>query len=289
VVHQTHKINILSPSLPAVKTETTMTRIRVLLVAALTLAEAFSPPVPTTRTLIRCQPLTLHERCAYSSTSRHDKRTSPLFISDNDENVIEVSADTLTEEEKAQAVGNLVANDEWEGLTMELSELIRTAVVEDIKSNAREFLGKDDYKVGDISKEVDSRVKAEVARMRGKEDYEIGDLVVVMDNMAKDMTSELTGKPYETGDLSKEIDKRVKGAVANFCGKEDGQYEFGDLSKEIDRRVKNRVSEYIGKDYEFGDITRQIETQRKAWVKDFLGEKAAEEYQVSCSLSTACA
>ena len=30
---------------------------------------------------------------------------------------------------------------------MELSDLIRTAVVEDVKKNAREFLGKDEYKV----------------------------------------------------------------------------------------------------------------------------------------------
>jgi len=74
-----------------------------------------------------------------------------------------------TEEEKAVAVGNLVENDEWEGLTMELSELIRTAVIEDVKKNTRDFLGKDDYKLGDFSKELDSRVKSEVANMRGKE------------------------------------------------------------------------------------------------------------------------
>lgn len=183
-----------------------------------------------------------------------------------------------TEEEKTEAVGNLVENDEWEGLTMELSEVIKIAVVEDIKKNTREFLGKEDYKMGDITKQIDSRVKSEIASMRGKEDYELGDLIVVMDNMAKDMTEDITGKPYEAGDLSKELDKRVKGTVAEYCGKEE--YEFGDLSKEINKRVKNRVVEYTGKDeYEFGDVSRQIEKQRKEWVKGYLGEEAAENYQ----------
>lgn len=92
------------------------------------------------------------------------------------------------------------------------------------------------------------------------------------------MTEELTGKPYEAGDLSIELDKRVKSAVADYCGKE--AYEFGDLSKEIDRRVKDRVADYIGKDeYEFGDVSRQIEKNRRAWVKDFLGEEASENYE----------
>jgi hypothetical protein len=81
----------------------------------------------------------------------------------------EGSVDDLFESEsdKKRAVGNLVEDDEWMGLSMELGELVRTAVIEDLKKNAREFLGKDSYKVGDISKEIDSRVKEEVARFRG--------------------------------------------------------------------------------------------------------------------------
>ena len=75
---------------------------------------------------------------------------------------IDVDAITFSsDEEKKQAVGNLVADDEWMGLGMELSEAIRMAVIEDLKQNARDFLGKDDYKIGDISKEIDSRVKTE--------------------------------------------------------------------------------------------------------------------------------
>ena len=45
----------------------------------------------------------------------------------------------------------------------------------------RDFLGKEEYKVGDVSKEVDKRVKAEVARLRQKDDYELGDLSIVLD------------------------------------------------------------------------------------------------------------
>ena len=133
-------------------------------------------------------------------------------------------------------------------------------------------------KVGDIAKEIDNRVKTEVANMRGKEEYELGDFVTAMDEMSKSMTEELTGKPYEAGDLSIEIDRRVKSAVADFCGKDE--YAFGDLSTEIDRRVKDRVSAFTGRDeYEFGDIAREIESRRQEWAKDFLGEEAAANYQ----------
>ena len=78
----------------------------------------------------------------------------------------------LTAEEKEQ-IGNLVANEEWSGLSMELTEVIATAVIEDLKKNSRDFLGKDDYSVGDFSKEIDKRVKDEVAKMREKDDYEV--------------------------------------------------------------------------------------------------------------------
>lgn len=76
----------------------------------------------------------------------------------------------MTAEQKKVVVGNLVAEDEWNGLTMELAELVRLSIVEDLKKNSREFLGKDDYKLGDFSKEIDSRVKDQVAMMRDKEE-----------------------------------------------------------------------------------------------------------------------
>jgi hypothetical protein len=73
-------------------------------------------------------------------------------------------------QKKKEAVGNLVADDEWAGLSMELSEVVRVAVLEDLKKNTRDFLGKDDYSVGDITKEIDARVKEGIADLRGKED-----------------------------------------------------------------------------------------------------------------------
>lgn len=207
----------------------------------------------------------------YSSESEGEEPTV-------EEMEVLVEKSKLTTEEVAE-VGNLVADDEWMGLSMELSEMVRVAVLEDAKKNIGDFIGKDDYKVGDISKEIDSRIKDEVAKMRGKEEYELGDLSVALDTISKEMTMNLTGKDdYEFGDLSTEIDKRVKSTVADFCGNDT--YEFGDLSKEIDRRAQGRVLEFIGKeDYEFGDISKEIESRRGEWVASFLGAEAAKNYE----------
>ena len=57
-----------------------------------------------------------------------------------------------------------------------------------------DFLGQDEYAVGDFSKEVDRRVKEEVAKMREKDDYELGDLSVVLDGKVKELVCELSGK-----------------------------------------------------------------------------------------------
>ena len=115
-------------------------------------------------------------------------------MTDDEKKELNENFNQLSEGEKKKAVGNLVADDEWNGLTMELSDLVRLAVVEDLKKNARDFLGKDNYKVGDISKEVDSRVKDEIAKLRQKDEYELGDFVLAMDEMSKKMTEQLTGK-----------------------------------------------------------------------------------------------
>jgi len=211
------------------------------------------------------------------------RRPAPLRMSEGGgENIPEaevVLADDATAEEKEEAVENLVANDEWDGLGMELGELIKTAIVEDAKANAREFLGKDGYQLGDVSKEIDARVKLEVAKLRGKDEYELGDLSAAMDKIAKDMTCDLTGKDdYEFGDLSVEIDTRIKSTVASFCGKE--AYEFGDLSKEVDKRAKVAVAEFTGsEDYKFGDISTEIMKRRKAWVIKNYGEDAVANYR----------
>lgn len=178
--------------------------------------------------------------------------------------------------EKREAVGNLVADDEWAGVTMELSQLIKKSIEEDLKQKTREFLGKDEYKLGDVSKEIDARVKQGVADIRGKQHYDVGDLVLSIDEMSKSLTEDLTGKPYEAGDLSKELDSRIKGAVAKYAGK--NEYNAGDLTKAVAEKVSNRVAELTA-NYEFGDISREIERQRKEWVKNFLGEEAAKNYK----------
>lgn len=195
---------------------------------------------------------------------------------DEMESVLEKSK--LSDEE-VEKVGNLVADDEWMGLGMELSEIVRCAVIENAKAGAADFIGKDEYKVGDISKEIDSRVKDEIAKIRGKDEYELGDLTGALDQIGKDMTCELTGKDdYEVGDLTNEIDSRVKGSVAAFCGKDE--YEVGDLSAEIDKRSRAKVFEFIGKDdYEFGDISKEVENRRVDWMKSVLGEEAASNYE----------
>mmetsp|Transcript_13760 Transcript_13760/g.17955 ORF Transcript_13760/g.17955 Transcript_13760/m.17955 type:complete len:285 (+) Transcript_13760:148-1002(+) len=210
-------------------------------------------------------------------SAQDSKRKPALFLADEPTSDAELGVEFDSEEQKKEAVGNLIANDEWTGLTMELSEIVRASVVEDMKLNAREFLGKEDYKVGDVSKEVDSRVKEEIAKMRGKDEYELGDFMIAMDELSKKMTEDFTGKPYEAGDLSGELDNRVKSAVSSYCGKDE--YEFGDLSNTVAQRVSDRVEEFTGKPYEFGDISMKVEEGRQQWMKEFLGEEAAANYK----------
>ena len=88
--------------------------------------------------VLGCQPVnafTVHSK-AFVSVGN-----SAFRMSADDENVSK-----LTDEEVVK-VGNLVADDEWMGLSMELSELVRVAVIEDLKEKTRDFTGKDDYKV----------------------------------------------------------------------------------------------------------------------------------------------
>lgn len=107
-------------------------------------------------------------------SSQQRSHLAPLYLSSESEKpaeseVVEAEFEKLTEDEKKEAVGNLVADDEWNGLAMELSDIVRLAVTEDIKKQTKDFIGKDDYNVGDITKELDGRVKQEIATLRGKE------------------------------------------------------------------------------------------------------------------------
>jgi signal transduction histidine kinase len=129
----------------------------------------------------------------------------------------ETTAMTKAEVEK---IGNLVEDDEWLGLATELAIVFRSAVRESIKANVADFIGKDDYKLGDISKEADARIKAMVADLRGKDEYELGDLSIALDTLVKEEVCKMTGKEkYEFGDLSIVLDTRIKRTVADFCGK----------------------------------------------------------------------
>lgn len=190
-----------------------------------------------------------------------------------DEELVEGGKLTVAE---AEEIGNLVADDEYLGLGMEIAELVRISIKEELKTSLRDFIGKDEYKIGDISKELDSRIKDEVAKMRSKEEYELGDLTLAVDAMAREYTAELTGKPdADLADLSIEIDKRVKGAVMNFTGKDT--YTPGDLSTEIDQRVKDQIMRFTGKEtYEFGDLSRELNERRKGWMRDYLGKDPSQ-------------
>jgi hypothetical protein len=158
-----------------------MTKTTLLVVAACVAGtQAFAPAYPARIAQSGC-----------FQTAHNRYNVAPLQSSEENNN--EEVAMELSDEEK-KAVGNLVADEEWAGLSMELADVVRTAVVEDLKKNSRDFLGKDDYAIGDFSKEVDRRVKEEVAKMREKDDYELGDLSVVLDGKVKELVCELSGK-----------------------------------------------------------------------------------------------
>ncbi|KAL7487674.1 hypothetical protein ACHAW6_013241, partial [Cyclotella cf. meneghiniana] len=225
--------------------------------------------LPSFKTRAPTSPIYRQALPALHSASDPDSTAEPI-----DAQIIE-KLEELTPEQQQQ-VGNLVADEEWAGLSMELAEVVRTAVIEDLKKNSREFLNKDHYAIGDFSKEIDKRVKDEVAKMREKDEYELGDFSVVLDEKVKEMVCEMTGKEeYEFGDLSLEIDQRVKASVAKFCGKDE--YQFGDLSKELAKRTKAGVLNYLGKDdYQFGDLSKELAKRTKEGVLKYTGK---EDYQ----------
>mmetsp|Transcript_14588 Transcript_14588/g.40220 ORF Transcript_14588/g.40220 Transcript_14588/m.40220 type:complete len:237 (-) Transcript_14588:1488-2198(-) len=156
-------------------------------------------------------------------------------------------------EEKEELVGNLVTDDEWNGLGMELSNTIQSTI-DDIQQKTNDFTGSEEYKIGDVSKEIDRRVKEGISSMREKDEYELGDFILAMDEMSKSMVEEMTGKPYESGDLTVAIDQNIKDKIGEFTGTE---YEVGDITRAIDSRVKDKIGEFTGNDdYEFGDVAR---------------------------------
>lgn len=137
-------------------------------------------------------------------------------------------------------VKRMVDDDEWDGVTMSLTEAVVSSVLETVSSKTKSFIGKDDYSVGDITKQVDLRIKQAVANMRGKENYEIGDLIAYATEQSIAVAEQTTGKKLDSvTELSKSIDSKVKGAVNSYTGKDT--YKPGDLTKAVSSTVTTRV------------------------------------------------
>jgi hypothetical protein len=120
---------------------------KVIIIATFAQSSAFSVVSPNTKLA--------------SSTNFNSPSTTTLFnaAEPTDEEMQSILDNTKLTDDEVEKVGNLVADDEWMGLGMELSEIVRCAVIEEAKKNTAEFTGSDDYKVGDITKEIDVRVK----------------------------------------------------------------------------------------------------------------------------------
>ena len=68
--------------------------------------------------------------------------------------------------------------------------------------------GKDDYEFGDLSIEIDRRIKAEAAALVGKQDYDLADLIIAIDDRTEERVKELTAKGLEQlSDIKAEIQK----------------------------------------------------------------------------------
>lgn len=186
--------------------------------------------------------------------------TTTLFSTpEPTEDEIEVIMEkTKLTEEEVEKVGNLVADDEWLGLGMELSEMVRIAVIEQTKKNTADFIGKEDYKVGtllhwfmcfticvitmliytslflqmgDITKEIDSRVKVSSLELCCFVSVCIVHLIVSHNDFyyspRQTEVAKIRGKDnYELGDLTMALDQISKDMTCKMTGKEDYEGKF---------------------------------------------------------------
>ena len=113
-------------------------------------------------------------RQAWHAVFCSESKGGELSTTSGDDEIVRVRRGHFTAAE-VEEVGNLVEDDEWLGLTMELMIVLRCAIRESAKKSVKEFTGKSNHEVGDLSKELDARVKASVAELRGKDSYELGD------------------------------------------------------------------------------------------------------------------
>jgi hypothetical protein len=95
---------------------------------------------------------------------------------------------------------------------------------------------------GDLSKEIDRRVKESVAAYAGKDRYEPGDLTRAVAQRVQSKVEEFTGKEYAFGDISRELNRRREEWVKDFLGEEAAaNYKFGDITKKA-------VTSFTGKE-----------------------------------------
>jgi hypothetical protein len=112
-------------------------------------------------------------------------------------------------------------------------------VLDELSKQYTEKLTGKPYEAGDLSKEIDTRVKSTVAEYCGKDTYEFGDLTREVSSRVKSRVEEFTGKPYEFGDIARTVEERRKGWVKNFLGEEAAKnYVFGDITKKALGKVR---------------------------------------------------
>lgn len=129
------------------------------------------------------------------------------------------------------------------------------SVQQAVAESLADFVGKEEYEFGDVTKAVNQRCAKAVAAL---DDIYIEDIQREMNLAGQAAVTSFTGKEeYEFGDISSEVATRAKGAVSSFTGKED--YKFGDITKEAMKRGGDAVKDFTGKeDYQFGDITKTV-------------------------------
>jgi hypothetical protein len=144
---------------------------------------------------------------------------------------------------KEREVSRMVDDDEWDGVTMKLTEAVYKSVMETVSTKAKTFVGgkEDDVvSVKDVALEVDARVKQIVANMRGKDKYEVGDLVSLATEQGIAVAEKVTGKKMDKyAELTKSIDTKVKDVVKSYTGASG--YGSDELGLAIAATVKTRV------------------------------------------------
>lgn len=200
-----------------------------LFLLSLPFVSSFVVVPPTTSTTSR--PPSFSSLCATDNNSNDNKKPSG-------------SQQEAATPAPAEAVATLVDDDEWNGVTMELTSAVSKTVISSLRRHAKDFLGgKEEYHVGDITREIDTRMKNAVANLRGKENYEIGDLVAYVTEKSIAVAEQKTGAKLDKyKEISDSIDKQVKTTVASYVGEEN--YKSGALAKAVATKVKTRVADF---------------------------------------------